>query len=217
MEKFKKFIIVFTMTFLLGCLLGYAIELVWYLVKHGILMGKPGLLYGPLKPIYGLGFSAMAGLYYLLKDVKSILLFVIGFIFGGVFEYLMAVIEEKLLNAYSWTYASFNMNIGGKVYIPYCFVWGLLFILFIKLLYPKIEKIILKTPFVLALIINILLLIDGVLTSIAIIQYSNRVHKIPTTNSVLKIIDEKYDNDYMKKKFPNLRIIKEKKEVKKNG
>ena len=200
--------------FTIGAILGFGIEYVWYFVKHGTVLSKPGLLYGPFKPIYGFGFLMMTAFYYLLKNKKMIIIYLIGTILGGMFEYLMAVIPEKLFKLTYWRYDSFNLNIDGKVYIPYCFIWGLMLVLFIKFIYPRIEEKIIKIPFVVVLILNIFLVLDGTLTILAMYQYSNRAHNIPTTNSALKIIDEKYDNDYMKKKFPNMRI---KKEVKKNG
>ena len=214
MEKKKRIFIIFTMMFAIGALLGFGIEYVWYFVKHGTVLSKPGLLYGPFKPIYGLGCLLMVALYYLFKKEKVIIVYIVGTVLGGAFEYLMAVIPETLFKVTYWRYDSFNLNIDGKVYIPYCFVWGLLFVIFIKYIYPKLEEKVIKTPFVVVLILNIFLVLDAALTSIAVYQYSNRVHNIPTTNSVLKLIDKKYDNDYMKKRFPNMRI---KKEVKKNG
>ena len=44
------------------------------------------------------------------------------------------------------------------------------------------------------------------LTVIVTIRYSNRAN----TNTVLKIIDDIYNDDYMQKKFPKLKIIKKK-------
>ena len=44
------------------------------------------------------------------------------------------------------------------------------------------------------------------LTSLAIIRYSGRI-KGESLNPVFKIIDENYNDEYMQKKFPRLKII----------
>ena len=40
--------------FVIGSIAGYVLETSFYLLKHGVFMNKQGLLYGPIKPIYGI-------------------------------------------------------------------------------------------------------------------------------------------------------------------
>ena len=83
--------------FIIGSIFGYILECVWYVIKHGVWLNKQGLLYGPFKPIYGIGLVLIVLLMHNFKDKKLYLKFLIGTLIGGVFEYICSLFGIILL------------------------------------------------------------------------------------------------------------------------
>lgn len=211
-NKIIRTIINFTWLFIIGAVCGFIIETSWHFIKNGVFINKQGLWYGPFKPIYGLGLTLITGLLYKFKDKKIITIFLLGTIIGTVFEYLAALFQEVFLNTYTWTYASFNLNINGKIYLPYCLFWGLLSVLWVKFglkIYLKIfDKLDSKVFTVISIVLFIFMIYNASLTYLIVDRYSKRYYGIASTNVIEDYIDKKYSDDIVKKHFPKLRVKK---------
>ena len=76
------------------------------------------------------------------------------------------------------------------------------------ILLPFFLKLIHKLPHKIYLIIAIILLsyicLDWILSFISLLRYSQRMHGDNLDNDFYKWIDYLFNNDYMKKKYPNL-------------
>lgn len=194
--------------FVIGCLLGYIIEVLCYFIKHGIWINKQGLLYGPFKPIYGLGVLVITFIFSKTNNKNPFLIFFLGIIIGSLYEYLLSLFQEYVLHTSTWNYSTFNYNINGRIYLPYCIGWGIITLIWIKGLYPQLKKIILKIPFLPTLYVGILMIINIFISGLAVYEYSNRQNNIKINNKVLNIIDKKYPDKVIEKKYPKLRVIK---------
>lgn len=208
MKKFKNKFKEITWLFIIGCLIGFILETLWYYLKHGIIINKQGVLYGPFKPIYGFAVVLITILFSKIKTNNNIKIFIIGIILGTSYEYLTSLFQEFILKTSTWNYSSFKFNLNGRIYLPYCIAWGIITLIWIKILYPKFKKIIDKIPFNVTLIIAILMIINLVLSAFAVHEYSNRQNNLKTNNKVLKLMDDLYPDDIMKTKFPKLKAIK---------
>lgn len=197
--------------FVVGCLIGYVIETLWHLIKNGEWINKQGLLYGPFKPIYGFGLIIIIIAANKLKCQKYYQKFLLGLILGSAFEYLASIFQEYILGTSTWNYANFSYNIDGRLYLPYCLAWGLIAIVCIDIVYPSVAKVIDKIPIkaykIISIIMIAFMIINLALTSLATIRYADRAKKVENDSLVYKIIDNLYPDDYMKTKFPKLRII----------
>ena len=146
------------------------------------------------------------------KDKKVWQKFIIGVLIGSAFEYFGSVFQEYVFGTSTWNYSSFNLNIAGRLYLPYCLVWGVIAVVCIDFLYPFLKKQFIKVPDkigkALTLIMSIFMSLNICLTVFATIRYSDRANNIKTTSTVFKIIDQIYPDEYMKIKFPKLKIIK---------
>ena len=78
MKKEKISLIEYIWLFIIGAISGYIIEISWYFLKHGVWINKPGLLYGPFKPIYGLGFVLIVLIMKKFKEKKLWFKFTLG-------------------------------------------------------------------------------------------------------------------------------------------
>ena len=125
--------------FFLGGLIGGFIE-IWYQIvtKGSFVFG--GFLYGPFRPIYGYGFLII---YLIGKKVNKnpLLIFLVSFIFCSIFEYTVSYFMEIIFNRTWWDYRDFYLNIDGRICFVVSLFWGLLGLLFVKMIFPLFDKL----------------------------------------------------------------------------
>lgn len=208
MKNKKNIIFESSWLFIIGCFIGYIIEVLCYFVKHGIWLNKKGLIFGPFKPVYGVGTVILSLFAKKNKNNNILYLFLMGIIFGSLYEYLTSLFQEFVLGTSTWNYASFNLNINGRIYIPYCIGWGLITLIYVKYLFPYITKLINKIPCTISLICLILMSYNVILSTIVVYEYSSRNNNKIHDNFIARNINKKFDDEYMKKYFPKIKIIK---------
>ena len=117
--------------------LGWCLESIY----KTIILKKPvnsGFLYGPFCPMYGIGAIIMILLGNLSNSIIGI--FLIAFIVFSVWEYIVAVILEKLFKTRYWDYSDLKFNIQGRVCLKNSIYWGILGVLLIFIIQPTIIK-----------------------------------------------------------------------------
>ncbi len=198
--------------FVIGCLIGFALETIWHFFKNGSWINKQGLLYGPFKPIYGFGLIFVVLVMNNYREKKFWQKFIIGVILGSAFEYFGSLFQEYIFGTSTWNYSHFNLNIGGRIYLPYCLAWGIIAVFCVDFLYPLFQKVISKINKniyqVATIIMTVFMIANVSLTALASIRYSDRANKEEATNMVFKVIDEWYPDEYMQVKFPKMKVIK---------
>ena len=199
--------------FVIGCLVGFVLETFFHFFKNGVWINKQGLLYGPFKPIYGFGLIFIVLIMNNYRGKKFWQKFLIGVILGSAFEYFGSLFQEYVFGTSTWNYSHFNLNIGGRIYLPYCIAWGVIAIFCVDVLYPWFKKIISKVNInlfrITTGIVAIFMIVNISLTALASIRYSDRANNNTATNVVFKVIDKWYPDEYMQVKFPKMKVIKE--------
>ncbi len=131
----KKVLIFFVYAFL-----GWVWETVYHYFQHGELV-KRGFLIGFYCPIYG--FSALAVLFLLSPFKKNILLlFLFSALFITILEYVTSVVLQIVFKTTWWDYHDMPFNIDGRVALPVSLFWGLLCVLALKYIHPKVMRLI---------------------------------------------------------------------------
>lgn len=198
--------------FVIGCLVGFVLETIWHFLKNGEWINKQGLLYGPFKPIYGFGLIFIVLVMHNYRNKKFWQKFIIGVILGSSFEYFGSLFQEYVFGTSTWNYSNFNLNISGRIYLPYCLAWGVIAVFCVDFIYPLFKKIINKVNqkfYKLAtIVVAIFMIINVSLTALASIRYSDRANNEQSANAVFKVIDELYPDEYMQLKFPKMKVIK---------
>ena len=198
--------------FVIGCLVGFVLETIWHFLKNGVWINKQGLLYGPFKPIYGFGLIFIVLIMNNYREKKFWQKFIIGVILGSAFEYFGSLFQEYVFGTSTWNYSNFNLNIGGRIYLPYCFAWGIIAVFCVDFVYPFLKKILNKInpcfDKIITVGVGIFMIINISLTALASIRYSDRANKENTDSAVFKVIDSLYPDEYMQIKFPKMKIIK---------
>ena len=193
--------------FLFGCFFGWIVEGIWSLLKRGILINHSALIIGPFNIVYGVGAIVLTLCLYKLKDKGYISIFGASFAIGTVLEYVMSFLMEKIVGFVAWNYSKKPFNINGRVCLLYSVFWGILGIVWIKLVYPQIQKIIDKfnqlESIKLMKITIIFLIFDTLLTFGAIDRAKKFEQKIPPSNKIEEIYDKYFGVDYLNNMFNN--------------
>lgn len=194
--------------FMIGSVLGYAVEMLWCYITNGYFESRQGLLYGPFSPVYGIGSVLLTILLYKFSKYSGILIFFISAVCGGIFEYACSWIQQKMVGTISWDYTSKNLSIGGRTSVEYCVFWGVLGVLFIKEIYPLFNKLLThfsdKTIKICTYIFIIIMVPNIILSALAVRREVARINHIKADNAIDRFLDEHYPNSYLKKVYPNM-------------
>lgn len=212
---FDKLFLVFVVCSFLGVYYEQILNLITHYLQDGSIYwsSRRGVIYEPLSPIYGLGAIFMC---YLLvrKHKKNGITFLKGFLFGGIFEYGMSVLQETFTHTTSWNYSHHFLNIGGRTTIPFMIFWGLLGLFFTNHLYPKLSFYIEKIPYVIGkTILGILLCtvsLDMFVSFTAILRQTLRREGIAPYTVIGKFYDQHYTDAFLSRYYPNMKEKKEK-------
>ena len=122
--------------FMICNVIGYCVEMVFCYLKHGYWESRQSLIYGPFGLAYGLGGVLLS--YLLFKDTKKAWwkVFIKSYIWGTVAEYICSLGEELVFGHVSWDYSKMPLNINGRVCALYSVFWGIMGLVWVKLIYP---------------------------------------------------------------------------------
>ena len=200
-----KYILVFIIMSILGYFYETILEIIENLIKYQkiIFTHHTAVIYGYMNVIYGLGANIIM-LLFMNKNKSLLTIFIQSSLILGLFEFLVSFIQEGIIGYISWDYSDKFLNIGGRTTIPYMLVWGISTIIFIKYIYPFLEKVIDKIPYklILSYTLLIILLLDNVFTWIILYRRNERINGIESNSRYDKIIDSVYNNNYLDEKFP---------------
>ena len=196
--------------FIFGCLFGTIWEMVNHFIHYGTWVSRRALIYEPFNPVYGAG--AVIFMIFLIKYKNPLKIFIGGMLLGGGFEYLCSVIQENIFGTISWDYSKHFMNINGRTTLPIMIAWGLLALLFVKVIYPflsnKIEKIPIKIGNVITYILLVIIIIDASISTIACLRQTQRDRGYKASNDLEVFLDKHYSDDRLNKIYENKKITK---------
>lgn len=200
------------MLFTVGCFVGVVFETILCYFQRGYFESRKGLIYGPFNVIYGFGIVVIALILERYKKTPSIL--VVGSILGGIIEYLCSWCQETIFGTTSWDYSNYFLNFDGRTSLYHMIWWGILSLLFMKLIYSPIKKLIYKVKeekrLVISIILIIFFIIDILISSYANIRQTERIEGIKATTPIQKFFDKHYPDEYINKIYPHRRNAKTK-------
>lgn len=204
--------------FFIGCFLGVLVETIWCMLLNHTIESRSGLIYGPFNPVYGFGALLITLCLYKIRNKRNYIIFICSMFIGIIFEYICSLFQETAFGTVSWEYSRTFLNLGGRTNLLYGVFWGVLGLVWIKVLFPIIFKYIKKVRkrfgIVLTWMLFILMFFNITISGLAIYRQAQRHKGIPATNSLTRFIDKKYTDAYLKRIYPNM-IIVEKKQISK--
>lgn len=209
-SKFNEIIKVF-LIFMIGCVIGYVVEMIVALVQNGHFVSRQGLLYGPFTPVYGIGILVYYVFFSIMKNRRKGTVFVASMILGGITEYLCSYIQEKVFGTVSWDYSDWLFNINGRTTLIHCTYWGLAGILYasyIEPIIPRIEEFVKDNKVkIMASSVAIFMAFNITISSMAAIRQKERVENIPPEGEIDRFLDSMYPDEYMDEVFENKKHV----------
>jgi len=199
--------------FFIGCIAGVIIEVLTCLVQEHKIESRAGLIYGPFSPVYGAGAVALTVGLSWAKDKSIGVIFLVGTLLGSSVEYIFSWAQEKLFGTISWEYSNEALNINGRTSIWYAFCWGVLSVVWVKILYPFLSRVIEKIPSTwglpLSRVLVAFMIVDILLSGMAVARQTERREGVPAGDPVRQFLDRHYTDDFLKKIYPNMMFIGE--------
>ena len=193
--------------FILASVFGWVIEGIWTLLKTGKLINHSAVVIGPFNMAYGICACLFTALLYNMKNKSFFKIFTTGFIWGSIIEYIMSLGMEIVLGFTAWDYSRYFLNINGRICLLYSIYWGFLSVIWIKLCFPFVIKIIKKfnskhnKPIVICIII--FLIFDNLLTIAAVYRAKEAEKNIPPSNKLERVLDKTFNKKYLKNMYNN--------------
>lgn len=181
--------------------------------------------------IYGIGAVTIL-IFARYFDKNNLTLFAGGFIIGSTTEYIISFFVEVIMNTKWWDYSDRILNINGRICLIYSAFWGILTLVLVKYLNPKIDKLIdkiknripIKVLKISLILLITFLLIDCIATCYAQKEFINRMIvekgiEVENKQDILQKYENTYNNEFisniinklwndkkMIQTFPNIKI-----------
>ena len=194
--------------FLISALLGDIIETFWCGLVDGQWMNRSSVLYGPFSFVWGLGAVVLTVTLQRLAEKNDRYVFAAGFVIGGAYEYMCSVFTEMVFGTVFWDYSDMPLNIGGRTNVLFCFFWGVLAVVWIKMIYPPMSKSIESLPAlagkVATWVVVLLMVCNAALTCAAMFRYGGRAVQPEPANAFEEFLDSQYGDARMEERWPNM-------------
>ncbi|MDE7261126.1 MAG: putative ABC transporter permease [Oscillospiraceae bacterium] len=193
---------------IVGSFAGVVIEMMWAYARYGLIESRRGLVYGPFNLLYGAGAVFLTLALYKYRNKGRIWSFLGGFIVGSALEYACSWGQEALLGSRSWDYSNFPLNLNGRICFTYSVFWGILGIVWIKDLYPRMAKWILKIPNsigkTLTWALTVFMVFNCAVSCVTMGRWVDRRQGVPAGNSFWEFVDQRFPNERMERIFANM-------------
>ena len=198
--------------FFIGCFAGVIVETIWCVYKNGVLESRTALVFSPLNPVYGFG-AVLITLCFVRVSIKKKATIFFGCMFiGGVFEYLCSLFQEMAFGTVSWSYSSDVLGIFERTSLLYCVFWGVLGLLWVGYIYPKLSNLIERIPNKVGVNLTYFLVamitIDMAVSSYAVYRQSERRQGVPARNEIHEFFDTRFNDDVLKAIYPNMTPVR---------
>lgn len=205
--------------FFVCSVLGLILEEVWHMVvvDPGVYQDRAGMLFGPFSPIYGFGAMLMTMALNRFYKKNPLIIFLVSALIGGAFEVFVGWFMQTSFGVVSWSYSHIRLFgmpdpiavlTGGRTCTPFACMWGLGGLIWIKVLLPRLLKLINMIPwkrrYSATVILTAVMLIDGVMTLQSLDYWYQRVNGTIRNIPVAQFYDKHFDNEYMENRFQSM-------------
>ena len=201
--------------FLLCGFIGVIVEFFFVGLTSGQWMSRSSLVIGQFSIVWGFGGMLLTWALHRLIDKDDRYIFMAGTLLGGAFEYLCSYMGEKMFGVIFWDYSHMRFNINGRVNLTYCLFWGIAALIWIKLVYPWMNKAIERIPVLLGKILTwlllFLMLMDMAISSAALYRMNQRDDGAVAKNWAEEFVDEHYTDEWIEDRYRNMKIVEDKK------
>lgn len=201
--------------FVICSILGDAMESIFHVlvVDPGHWQDRAGLLFGPFSPIYGFGALLMTLFLNRMYKKNLILIFLLSAVIGGAFEAFVSLWMQYTYGAVAWNYSGtwwMLPILGGRTCGLMMAAWGLLGVIWLKLLLPGMLWLIDKIPwnwrYTVTAIAAVLMAVDCVMSLEALDCWYERLSHDPIETPIQHFYDQYFNNQFMENRFQSMTI-----------
>lgn len=196
--------------FVIGSFLGAVVEIVFVGLTSGNWMSRSSVIWGQFSIVWGSGCVLLSWVLHkwIKKDDRFI--FVAGTILGGAFEYFCSWFTEKVFGCVFWDYSHMTFNINGRINLLFCFFWGIVALVWIKICYPWLSKLIERMPILVGKIATwfaiLFFVINIMVTSAALYRMNLDRDDIAPRNWAERYVENHYSTEWLLNRYENLKV-----------
>ena len=197
-------------TFVVCSVIGLAVEMLSHFVTHHGFQDRTGMLFGPFSPIYGFGAVLMTLALNRIRDKNPVLIFVLSAVIGGAFEYFTSWFMQFAFGITAWDYTGTFLSIDGRTNFFYMVCWGVLGVVWVKLLLPLVFKLVYVIPwdwrYAVTGVATALMLANGAMTLQALNCWYERQSGVEPSTPVQLFYAEHFGDEWMEGHFQTMTI-----------
>lgn len=197
--------------FLIGSVLGDLVEMVFCRITMGWWMSRSSLVYGHFSIVWGFACALLTAFLYRHREKNDRWIFLYGTIVGGAYEYLCSLLSELVFGTIFWDYSAHPFNLNGRINLLYCFFWGIAAVVWLKMVYPFLSRLIERIPLrigpALTWVLVVLMTVNMGISAAALGRYSARVQGQKAENKIEQLLDKRFDDGRMERIYPKTKIV----------
>lgn len=200
--------------FIIASFLGYVAEVIKCSINYKKLVNR-GFLFGPICPIYGVGFVLITWL--LTKYQNDLLaLFLLGALITSAIEYYTSYILEVIFHNRWWDYSYRKDNINGRICLKNSILFGIGTCVIIKIINPFIfsfhDLVSDKFIIILGTIFLFIFIVDMIFSCIIAYNLRHRIIiaeelKSEKWRMIPTLVEKKYKEEISHLKFVKNRLF----------
>lgn len=197
--------------FFIGAFFGDIVETIFVYGTTNVLMSRSSVAYGPFSIVWGLGCVMLTAVLYRYRNSNDRHIFFAGTILGGAYEYACSVFTERVFGTVFWDYSHLPFNLGGRINLLYCFFWGIVSVIWLKVVYPFfskwIEEIPVKIGNICCNILIVFMVFDMAISALALGRYMERQNQTTPDHAIESWLDDHFPNQRIEQIYPDMKIV----------
>ena len=196
--------------FVVSSILGLILETAYHFVVYGGYENRTGMLLGPFSPIYGFGGILMTLALNRFYKKSFVVIFFASAGIGGAFEYLVSWFMEFAFGITAWDYSGDWLSLGGRTSGVVMIFWGVLGVLWVKLLLPRMLRLVNLIPwdwrYSVTSVFAALMIANGAATLMALdLWYTRELGREPET-AIERVFADYLNDEFMESHFQSMSI-----------
>lgn len=189
---------------------GFLIETLWCWIDFREFSSRTSNLFFPISCVWGGG----GGMFIYLMTVKNHWNH-LGYIFlkctflGAAFEFFCGYLGEHLLEVTFWDYSGRPFHIGKYINAPFCLVWGLIGVIWVRKIYPslnkKLESQMESIPRFAMNLFLFFMIFSQIITGTALLRMHERQKAEKPGNYIDYLLDYCFTDQVLQKYFPKMK------------
>ena len=143
-------------------------------------------------------------------DKNVVLIFLVSAVIGGAFEYLTSWFMQFAFGIVAWDYTGTFLSIDGRTNGMFMAMWGVLGVVWIKLLLPWMLKLVNIIPwnwrYTVTSVCAALMIADGGLTLVSLDCWYQRMAGNAPESAIEEFCADHFDNQFMEDRFQSMSI-----------